>query len=228
MSTINVKDFTALSLLFFLFVLTEIVQAEEIVTPEVMVDSVDQGMVPPAPPGPYVSTGLRDISSKASPVVSSPSVDNVATRPAVKPEVRVDSTDVPMEAYSPDRPWPKNLRPRSSQPSAGWAPDHGMPAYGNRQTNPAASQKTHRAPSYNAPATGGYMRNPGLPYMNNQRMQRMPSMGVGSQGANAYMPNFGSPGYQMPNRFAPQNNYPSGYPMNRAPYPSNYQQGYPN
>ena len=164
-----------------------------------------QGSIPPAPPGPYISTGLQDItaaSTMAEMPSSSvkPSLDNkmpqveVAKPVSSSEKASQNFTDVPMQTFSPDIPWPTNMRPTAQRYPDSWATNPNMPVYGNKQVR-----------------------------------QRTPSIDANAQRPAAYMPNYGSSGYgyQMPNRYLPQDNAPSGYPVNRAPYPSDYQQGYP-
>lgn len=234
MSTISFKKLAAPSLLFFLLALTKAVPAEEIVAIDPAFaasdDTVPQEMAPPAPPGPYKSTGLRDISVEKPPVVMPPPASNVPAKSARPPVVRKDSNEMPMEASSPDIPWPEDIRPLNPPSPVRSAPNYRAPApYGNKQVRPDIAQKLYGT-QRNCPSLDKscrYIVNPNtnVPYMNGQRSPGINHMGVGS-----YRPYAGPSGYgyQAPNRFIPQNSNPSGYPVNRMPSPSSYQQSYPN
>lgn len=69
---------------------------------------VKKNVIPPPPPGPYISSALRGSSVKAS----------SSGRNINKPAYRTAPSHVPMDAFSPDRPWPKNLRGNKQQSPA--------------------------------------------------------------------------------------------------------------
>ena len=245
MSTISIKGFTITSFLFLLLVLTKGAFAEQVTGNSFSPDEANENMIPPPPPGPYVSTGLLEAAEERPTTPDSPSyevinpsatsdaVDSVVSAPVVaKPAMtapmppaapRVEPNTVPMSTFSPDRPWPNNMRPMD------------VPAQAYQQAAPSRMQ----APTFNnVPPTynQGYNRSTGS-YMNVPATQWAPPINAGPQGANGYMPIAPASqyGYQMPGNFVPKNNMPPnnmnyGYPMNRMPYPpTNYQQqGYPN
>lgn len=66
-------------------------------------------IIPPPPPGPYKSSALNDY------VVSVPP-QRSAKRPPPRQTVGNDSAAVPMDMFSPDIPWPSNLRPERQTP----------------------------------------------------------------------------------------------------------------
>jgi hypothetical protein len=206
MFTIGFKKMTVAGLLFFLLVLSKAAFAEKSVVERTSVTPVDAAVVemaPPAPPGPYTSTGLSNITAKRAPVAKPVPVENIVDKPASMPAVRLDSREMPMAVFSPDIPWPTDLRPLNSA-----APRRLTPGYETPRHNSSVGNN-HRSAA---------RPNVNLPYMNNQQ-------------PNGYGPNAGSSnnnyGYQMPSNFSPRDVYPSGYPTNRVPYPSRYQSGYP-
>jgi len=106
-------------------------------------------IIPPPPPGPYMSLALSNFAN------ISPAFDKQRSK-------KNDETDasVVMDAFSPDRPWPKILRPVKR-----WMPEDGyryvdsqvsQQAYSAAQNRPSANYNYgyRRAPYYNPP---GYM-----------------------------------------------------------------------
>ena len=210
--------------------------------------SATQEVIPPAPLGPYVSTGLleSDIDSPATetlpeevvpaqnlPVVTPQSGDDKETDDkkafVTKPTVQVDTNKMPMEAFSPDIPWPADMRPPLSQSSARRMSEQVMSGYGSRQPGTGNrrqqngqqrhnNQQQSRPSNYRAPAANnsGYPGRLTVPQAANQQMQKMSNTG---------QPEFR---YQMPNSYTPQNNFPSGYPAGSMPNPYYYQPGYTN
>jgi hypothetical protein len=153
-------------------------------------------LVPPPPPGPYMSLGLNDFP------VSQPSFDSSLN----KPEIELDSSGMPIQSFSPDVPWPKNLRPTKR-----WMPENGY-----QYVEPQAEKKPYPVVQSNNPAYNynyGYQRNPNL---DRPGPNWTPSMGAGPAWPYRYAPDYGS-GYSYPvnnNRIQP-GNY-----TNRAPYPA--------
>lgn len=202
---ISLKKMTVVGLLFLLLVLVKTSLAEEVVVNRLSVTPVDAGdveMAPPAPPGPYRSTGLSNITAKRAPAVTPAPAENISDKPANMPAVELDSREMPMAASSPDISWPTDLRPQNIV-----TPHRFASGYQTPRNNPPVDNRQR------------YMVSPNvnLPYMNNQR-------------SNVYGPNTDSSnyGFQMPGNFSPRYAHPSGYPMNRMPYPSSYQPSYPN
>ena len=202
---ISLKKMTVVGLLFLPLVLVKTSLAEEGVVDRLSVTPVDAGgveMAPPAPPGPYRSTGLSNITAKRAPAVLPAPAENISDKPVNMPAVELDSREMPMAASSPDIPWPTDLRPQNT-------------------VTPHRSASDYQAPRNNPPVDNRHRYtvspNVNLPYMNNQR-------------SNVYGPNTGPSnyGYQMPSNFSPRYAHPSGYPMNRMPNPSSYQPSYPN
>lgn len=81
----------------------------------------NKGIIPPPPPGPYTSSALKDYSvavpSSGYHTGRSPSRDNTVS-------------PVPMARFSPDVPWPTNLRPAQRQPQ------YGVSEQGSRYSKP--------------------------------------------------------------------------------------------
>ena len=159
-------------------------------------------IIPPPPPGPYNSTALSDYS------VAAPA--NRVRRPAPRRSSNYNASAkapaaVPMATFSPDRPWPKNLRPVPRQPEQRVPGQGSHPAKppsasfyapkGNR--NYGRSQKAYQRPYMNAPG----MNAPGMntPRINNMGLNSsrwMPNMTMTPPGPYNnrlnYAPNYGS------------------------------------
>lgn len=95
--------------------------------------------IPPPPPGPYMSTALSDFSIKG------PSFGNGMYDPTASS----GSTQVKAETFSPDVPWPDNLRdaPNHWKPSTGYrfvSPD----TRSRRSGYPDASGRRYSPPAY--------------------------------------------------------------------------------
>ncbi|MFV2003777.1 MAG: hypothetical protein ACC650_01175 [Gammaproteobacteria bacterium] len=189
-------------------------------------------LIPPPPPGPYMSTALDDHS------VQDRSFGAGLNKPPVH---HFDPSAVSMDMYSPDRPWPDNLRPSNR-----WVPDKGY-----HFASPSVHKKPYPATAPNMPVHSNYgyrsgpaMNPPGnWPTMSNSGSRWMPSMGSGHRNpyaGNPYPENLysGNPYPVRPNTVRPStvrpnivrpNGYQSGgyppvhpgfnAPVNQAPYP---------
>ena len=202
---ISLKKMTVVGLFLLLVSVKTSLAEEAVAVDRLLATPVDAGVVemaPPAPPGPYKSTGLSNITARRVPAVMPAPAENVSDKPANMPAVKLDSPEMPMAAFSPDIPWPTNLRPQNTVTPHRYAPGYQAP-----RNNPPVDNRYR--PTVN--------QNVNLPYMNNQR-------------SNVYGPNTGSSnyGYQIPSNVFPRYAHPSGYPMSRMPYPSSYQPSYPN
>lgn len=131
---------------------------------------VNKEIIPPPPPGPYMSTALGDYSAPGSGF----------TRELNRPEMGFDSANVPMDVFSPDIPWPKNLRTPKSPNK--WMPDNGysyapphQPQRMSRQNNQAPSANNFNSvPRVNSNNTNAY-RQPSMSFMsNNFNLQNLP------------------------------------------------------
>ena len=225
------KNITVSGLIVIFLASINVVQAEDA--------PAAQEVIPSAPLGPYVSTGLLEseadtpaaeiLPAELPPATDSPVVIPVPTDNDkvfdTKPTVQVDTTKMPMEAYSPDIPWPADMRQPSSQSSGHWVPNQMMPGYDSRQVIPEnrrqySNQQQNRSSYYRAPVTNdsAYPRRLNLPQSANQQMQKIPNTGL---------PGFE---YQMPNTYVPQNNFSSDYPAGSGSMlnPYYYQPGYTN
>jgi len=177
-------------------------------------------IIPPPPPGPYMSSALSDYSVRAPSFGSYP-----GKLEQHNPAHRNDSTSVPMDMFSPDIPWPKNLRPGQYG-----TPNRWMPETDYYYAPPQSAQKSFSVPPYGPPANNQYKNYYGnrySPYMNGSR--RMPSMGMVPQGPYGnglnHAPNYGSnydPRYDRP----VMNNY--GTKSANPPYPQSSRPRYPN
>jgi hypothetical protein len=193
---------------------------------------INKDLTPPPPPGPYMSTALSDHTVKRRPFGQR---KNKPVRGSVP-------SAMPMDMYSPDRPWPDNLRPPKH-----WAPENGnhyvSPAVRNKPSPAAAHPAAAHNMSPNRPPGDGYgyrsapvMNPPGnWPTMNTSGSRWMPSMGTtGSRDSYPVAP------YQaQPDSYQSRGNQSRGYqsriyqsggsqsslpgykqPVNRAPYPT--------
>jgi len=167
---------------------------------------VKRKMVPPPPPGPYMSTALSGKSLKA------PSFSSRAN----KPNMAFDSSKVSMNTFSPDVDWPTNLRPPTR-----WVPENGYQYVQPQATN----NRRHAAPQKNQYR---YRRQQG-PQMNWSGMSFNPNSNPNqnnnsTNGTSVSMP--GMMGYP-----ASRNQYRRPYPgndnasmLNRGPVRQNAQQ----
>ena len=122
-------------------------------------EQASREVMPPAPPGPYMSSALSPFS------MTGPAFSRDANQTAI----RMRSTEMPMKAFSPDIPWPGNL----DSPQR-WLPENGYtfvnPAL---QNSPYPVAPPQRSSSYYRQQRGSevYGR------MTQGRMpQQMPSM----------------------------------------------------
>lgn len=118
-------------------------------------------IIPPPPPGPYMSLALNDFPANES------SFDHDAMESVSK----LDSSNVPMEAFSPDVPWPENTRPARR-----WVPENGY-----RYVQPKITARSYQLTQNNLPLNykQRYRRNS---TMNWPAPGSAPSMDVDSAG----------------------------------------------
>ena len=175
-------------LLFFLLTQSMVVQAQASDAPEAAAESavasgssgeqqrkfsfprwperpqVNRERIPPAPPGPYMSSALSDFSVEGSAFV----------RATSKPAIKTDSFDMPpMEAFSPDIPWPGNIE----------SPQRWEPENGYQYVKPRVKNKSYPVVQNRMP---GRMRVPDM----NWPSSRLPSMGNTPNGAYPHAPNY--------------------------------------
>lgn len=145
-------------LLFFLLTQFMVVQAQASDAPEAAADStaasgseeqqrgfslprwperqqVNREVIPPAPPGPYMSTAL-----------SGSSINGASFADDSKPAIQLESPSLPMNAFGPDIPWPSNSQ----------MPDRWEPESGYNYVKPAAKTQPYRAMPYNMPPNYNY------------------------------------------------------------------------
>lgn len=154
---------------------------------------VQKDMIPPPPPGPYMSLALNDFSTNEPSFGSE--LDNV--------EEVSNASLAPVEVFSPDRPWPENLRPVKR-----WVPENGY-----RYVTPQANNKPQPVTRNAQPANYnyGFNRNPGMDWSGSRWM---PSIQSGPAGPYVYQPTV-TQDYRNPvNNYVPQ--------PGRAPYRSSY------
>ena len=145
-------------------------------------------MVPPPPPGPYMSSALSDFSVKG------PSFGRDSdTFQVNKPATESDPSSMPMEAFSPDRPWiDDSYRKHKYNPDCppACSPQRWMPENGY-QYAPLVKKKPYPVVPNRMP---GQLNRPG---MKNWPASRLPSMGGAPVGQYPYAPNYG-PRYNAP------------------------------
>jgi len=155
---------------------------------------VKREMVPPPPPGPYMSTALSGRSFKA------PSFSNQTN----KPNMTFDSSNVSLDTFSPDVLWPTNIEP----------PSRWMPENGYRFVQPQAANNSQQA----APGNNQYGYRPQGPQMNwsdnqyrgnNGPANWMPSMGYPAN-RGQYRPYPGNANDSMSNRSPARQNARQG------------------
>ncbi len=168
-----------------------------------------KSIIPPPPPGPYKSSALNDYSVSVPLHVPAPAHRNA--QPAARPQaVHHDTASAPMDMFSPDIPWPTNLRPSQKMPEhrvLNSGPHYAAPQAMTARPYPSAPYRPSLKQRYGA---YNYGRQPGFyptaPAVNGMGMDSsrwMPSMGVAPPGPyNSrgnydrwnYAPNF-SPNY---------------------------------
>ena len=149
-------------------------------------------MVPPPPPGPYMSSALSDYSVRGPSFGSNP-----VSSESNKPVSASDPSNVPISTFSPDRPWIdhayKKHKYNADCPPA-CSPQRWMPENGY-QYAPLVKKQSYPALPNRMPG-----RMPGqlnMPEMNWPSTQ-LPSMGSApNNGAYPYAPNY-APRYNGP------------------------------
>lgn len=168
-------------------------------------------VIPPPPPGPYMSSALSDYSLRA------PSFGRDHDKyERQSPVNRSDSVSAAMDTFSPDVPWPKNLR-HAKHKHKHKSPERWIPENGYQYVEPQPG-------NYSLGSNQG----PRMKGMNMSGARWMPSMGTAQQGpyntgqnfAPVYGPNYG-PRYGRP---AVNNN---GVNSANPPYPRSNKPRYP-
>lgn len=232
---INDDSIKQAGLLIFLLTYSMVLQAESpgtsITKTEVMVDpgtedkqqehnfppwperqQVNKERVPPPPPGPYMSLALTDFSVNQSSF----------GRDLKQSEIEPESSNMPMETFSPDIPWPEEAHQHHHNlgPTKRWVPENGY-----HYVKPQVKKKPYPAAPYSTQSSSHYRYVPGtnmtMPYMHLQDSRGVSSMGTAPGGSSFYKPSFGMPNYGS-GQSDPVINTPgvqSGNSMYRAPYP---------
>lgn len=124
-------------------------------------------VMPPPPPGPYMSTALSDDYSMRGFAFSQTAGQSALEGDAHQQDI--SDAEISMDTFSPDRPWPKDMRSHIEEPQR-W-----MPESGYQFVQPAAGPKS-QAGYYGYPHRGpdiGYMRMPSMSWNGRQ----MPDVG---------------------------------------------------
>ena len=145
-------------LLFFLVTQSMVLQAQAADAPEAAVDStvaagseepqrrfsfprwperkqVNRELIPPAPPGPYMSSALSGSSFNRDFFAA----DN-------KSATKFEPSSLPMDAFGPDIPWPSHSQ----------TPDRWQPESGYHYVKPAVKKQPYTALPYNRPPNYNY------------------------------------------------------------------------
>lgn len=146
---------------------------------------------PPPPPGPYMSSALSDFSVKGLSFRRNSDSD-LADNPATES----DPSNIPMETFSPDRPWPEHAYKKHKHDCAPNCPVNGsptrwMPENGYQYVQPRVKQELYPVMQNRVPAQ---INRPG---MNNWPGSRLPAMGGAPVGQYPYAPNY-APRYNAP------------------------------
>jgi hypothetical protein len=151
---------------------------------------VERDVVPPPPPGPYMSLGLNDF----------PVSETSFSRNSNKQQLQLDSSGAPIQTFSPDAPWPKYIRPTKR-----WMPEDGY-----QYVTPKVEKNLY--PVQRQPA-GNYYGYPGSPYMTWPGANWAPSAGAGPVAPyRGYSPRY--------NNSVNNNRLQQANPAYRAPYPA--------
>jgi len=153
----------------------------------------NRDQVPPPPPGPYMSSALSDFSVKGPSFGLNPEKHELN-----QPLPRVDPSNVPMETFSPDRPWldhayRKHVHSSACPPTCTpgrWMPENGY------QYVPLVKKRLLPVEQNRMP---GSMRAPDT----NWSGSRLPPKGKAPDG-----PYLHAPYYTPGNDFAPRYNAP--------------------
>ncbi|PCJ87143.1 MAG: hypothetical protein COA54_06455 [Thiotrichaceae bacterium] len=157
---------------------------------------VKRDRVPPPPPGPYMSSALNGHSIKA------PSFSHRVN----KPERVFDSSNISLDTFSPDIPWPANLRQ---------APSRWMPENGYQYVPPQVSHNRQQA----VPANNHYGYRPRSPQMNWSGMRFNPNANNLTNRTGMPVPDMRGSDNRSRGSHGPANWMPSmGYPANRGQY----------
>ncbi|MEA2079713.1 MAG: hypothetical protein U9P00_07625 [Pseudomonadota bacterium] len=96
---------------------------------------VDRERIPPAPPGPYMSSALSGYPGNGT----SFAADN-------KPAIKFEPSSLPMDAFGPDISWPSNSK----------TPDRWEPENGYNYVKPAVKKQPYTVMPYNRPPNYNY------------------------------------------------------------------------
>ena len=149
-------------------------------------------MVPPPPPGPYMSSALSDFSVRGPSFGSNPDMSE-----SNKPVSKVDPSNVPMETFSPDRPWLDDAYkkhkynpdcPPACSPQR-WMPENGY------QYAPLVEKRSYPAVPNRMPGQQNMpdMNRSGSQSPMNWPYSRLPSMGGAPNGPYPYAPRYIAP-----------------------------------
>lgn len=102
---------------------------------------INRKEIPPAPPGPYMSSALSDFSA-TGPAFS---------RALNKPAIMMNPSEMPMKAFSPDIPWPSSVE----------TPQRWKPENGYHFVEPAVNKRHYPMMSFQGPSRESFNRSNG-------------------------------------------------------------------
>jgi hypothetical protein len=140
-------------------------------------------IIPPPPPGPYMSSALSDFSVKGL------SFGRDFNRPELnEPVSGFVTSDVPIETFSPDIPWPEQDHQHQQHNHNLKSPNRWMPENGYRFVEPGVNKKSYPAVSFPLLPGGNDGYRPGT-NLNIPDSRAMPSMGV-THRESSYAPDY--------------------------------------
>ena len=123
-------------------------------------------IIPPPPPGPYMSTALNRFS------LEGPSFDQAEiSRPVGRSAVALETADTRATEFSPDMPWPDDPGSNNSSPLKRWQPEKGYHFVDEAEKPGSAAPEYYTQPQYlygyqyPAPSYMGWPGNSWMPAM---------------------------------------------------------------
>lgn len=163
--------------------------------------------VPPPPPGPYMSSALSDYSVKAPSFGRNP--DNYEQQRSAN---RPRSSVVPMDMFSPDVPWPDNLRQakhkHKHQSPNRWMPENGYQYVNTHKMAPRSNNQQPPVQVRQQNQKRQYRGTNNLPNMNMNGSRWMPSMGFAPNRPYSNAPGYNGSPYRNQ---GPRSNQPGPY-----------------
>ena len=132
-------------------------------------------IIPPPPPGPYMSTALNRFSLEG-PSFERPEI----SRPPRRGVAAFDTTDTRMPAFGPDTPWPDDPGSNNSTPLKRWEPERGYHFVDESEKPGSVAPVNYTQPQYvygyqhPAPSSMGWSGNNWAPSMYSRPVYNAP------------------------------------------------------